>query len=87
MRDLRDDLEPHDADELAGFAERRLMANRPVPRAAFRGELRRRLVGAQARLSSRPRRLWALVGTSLASGTALLMVAAIGVAGSGPLAA
>jgi hypothetical protein len=86
MRDIRDDLEPHDADELAPYGER-MLASRPVPRAAFRGELRRRLVGAQQGLAARPRRLWALAGASFASGSALLFVAAIGVAGSGPFAA
>jgi hypothetical protein len=75
-----------DSRDLDPIVER-LERERPVPRAAFRGELRRRLV-------SRPdaRRLWParprlLVGVYLSSGTLLLAIAAIGLAGLGPLAA
>ena len=66
-------------DEVA----RRLEAERPVPRAAFRGELRRHLVSDETRS---PRRLRLLVAAYSGSGLALLAVAAIGVAGGGPLA-
>jgi hypothetical protein len=84
--DLRSDLEPHDAGDLLPLASR-LHARRPVPRASFRGELRRRLVADPVRLPARPRRLWLLAGTSFASGTLLLAVVALGVGGSGPFAA
>ena len=84
-RELRDDLEPHDGDELLSIGER-LMASRPVPRAAFRGDLRRLLVdGSPAR--SRPPMLWARIGASFAAGMLLLAVAGIGVGGAGPFAA
>lgn len=63
---------------------RLLETSRPVPRAAFRGELRRRLVeGAEAS----PSRIRLLIFTYAASGAALLIIAVIGIAGSGPLAA
>lgn len=83
--DPRTDLEAHDADVLGPLAER-LMEQRPVPAAAFRGELRRRLssTGSSVR---RPRLLWLRVSASLASGSLLLAIAALGVAGTGPLAA
>jgi hypothetical protein len=83
--DLRADLEPHDADELLATADA-LRRGRPVPAAAFRGDLRRRLLrkGAGA---SRPRRLWLAVAGSASLGSALLAVAAVGLAGSGPFAA
>jgi hypothetical protein len=66
----------------------RLVSERPVPRAAFRAALRRRLLersggaGAPA-----PRRLRILVTAYAGSGALLLMVAAASVAGLGPLAA
>ena len=62
-----------------------LRRGRPVPSAAFRGELRRRLISAPAR-SARPRYLWALVAGSASVGSALLAFAAVGVAGTGPFA-
>lgn len=75
-RDPRHDLEPHDADELAPIAER-LVAARPVPRAAFRGDLRRRLLSGGSRATaSPPSHLWARIGTAFASGCALLGAAA-----------
>jgi hypothetical protein len=83
-RELRNDLEPHDADALVPLGER-LLAQRTVPRAAFRGDLRRRLAGGSRR-AERPRLLWARVASSLASGLLLLAIAAAGVAGSGPFA-
>lgn len=65
--------------------ERRLEAERPVPHAGFRGELRRRLVTAST--AARPRRIRMLVAAYGGSGLMLLVVAAIGVAGAGPFAA
>lgn len=81
--DLRADLEPDDADALLPLAER-LRASRPVPRAAFRGDLRRRL--ERGRPSARPRLLWARVAGSFGSGLLLVASAALGVAGAGPFA-
>ncbi len=60
----------------------RLMAERPVPAAAFRGDLRRALLTARAR----PRRFWLRVGTAAGTGSGLLTVAGLGVLGAGPLA-
>jgi hypothetical protein len=85
-RDLRDDLEPHDADELLPVAER-LRASRPVPRAAWRGDLRRWLLSRAGAPRPRPAHLWARIGASFAAGTLLLSVAALGVGGAGPFAA
>lgn len=68
--------------DLRPVAER-LRAERPVPRAAFRAELRAHLAEAP-RERPRIRRLILAYGTS---GFALLAVATLGVAGAGPLAA
>lgn len=62
-----------------------LVSEKPVPRAAFRGELRRALLSSP--LASRPPRLRLLIGACATSGLALLLVAVVGVAGAGPLAA
>ena len=61
----------------------RLEAERPVPRAGFRAELKARL--ASAPTSWRPRRLRLAVAAYAGSGFLLLAVAALGLAGSGPL--
>lgn len=68
-------------DEVA----RRLEAERPVPRPGFRGDLRRRLVADSERplALGRARRL---VFAYSGSGFCLLAVAAVGLAGVGPLA-
>ena len=68
-------------DEIA----RRLEAERPVPRPAFRGDLRRSLVADTERplALGRVRRL---VFAYAGSGFCLLAVAAVGLAGVGPLA-
>jgi hypothetical protein len=65
----------------------RLRAERPVPSAAFRGELRRRVLLADRRRPVRPRRLRLLVTAYAGSGALLLAIAAIGLAGVGPLSA
>jgi hypothetical protein len=62
----------------------RLQASRPVPSAAFRGELRRTLLSG--RIRSRPRALWLRVAAASGSGFVLLGTAALGVLGAGPLA-
>jgi hypothetical protein len=67
---------------------RRLEDERPVPRAGFRGELRRRLEAMGPPVTSwRPARLRVQVAAYLASGAFLIGVAAVGLAGIGPLAA
>lgn len=79
------DRTPAEEGEIAAMLE----AQRPVPDPNFRGDLRRRLESQTADLSrsvSRPvliRRIYGLAG----SGATLLIVAAAGVAGLGPLAA
>jgi hypothetical protein len=87
----RDDLPPDtstgDAETLAMMA-RTLEDSRPVPRVEFRGDLRRQLAQGPKRLSPIRRRhltRWQPLAASYAAlGTALLAVAAIGVAGAGP---
>lgn len=65
----------------------RLERERPVPRAGFRGALRRRLLDAAEQQPSRPQRLRFLIAAYAGSGAVLLAIAALGVAGAGPLAA
>jgi hypothetical protein len=84
-RDIRSDLEPGTPDELVRLAER-LQRERPVPAAGFRGELGRRLLAGDMR-RARPRRLRALITGYATAGTLLLLVAAVSVAGVGPLGA
>jgi hypothetical protein len=86
-----DELDLVPEDERPGVARLagRLSAERPVPAPGFRGDLRRSLVAAAASRAaglSRPRR-WAVALSTGAGGTGLLAVAALGVAGVGPLAA
>jgi hypothetical protein len=64
----------------------RLQAERPTPRAAFRGALRRRLISLSAGGVGRPRRLRLLIVAYGATGTALLLVAVAGALGAGPFA-
>jgi len=75
--------EPEPAHEELGT---RLRTGRPVPRAPFRGELRRRLV-ALAETERTPRRLRLLITAYASAGTALMAAAAVGVAGVGPFGA
>jgi len=72
----------NDLEEIAA----RLEAERPIPSAAFRGELRRRLLGTPARQAER-RRALALVASYATAGLVLLATAALGVFGVGPFAA
>jgi hypothetical protein len=79
-----DDFEPGlPADERESLERlaSRLVGDRPVPRPAFRGELRRRIVRAP-----QTRRLRLRVLAYLVSGAALLAIAALGVNDVGPLA-
>jgi hypothetical protein len=87
MPESREDdvLEPNpDPQERAELLEtaRLLEEHRPVPRPAFRGQLARRL--GKPTSSSYPVRR--LIAAYAGSGFALLLVAAIGLAGLGPLA-
>jgi hypothetical protein len=79
-----DDFEPgipaDERERLERLASR-LVGDRPVPRPAFRGDLRRRIVRAP-----QARRLRLRVVGYLVSGAALLAIAAFGVNGVGPLA-
>ena len=68
-----------------GEVQQMLIEERPLPRAAFRAELRRSLL--LDRSGVRPRRLRLLIAAYAGSGALLIAVAAIGLAGVGPLAA
>jgi hypothetical protein len=85
-RDLPPDLEPAEAERMLELALQ-LEAARPLPAPGFRGELRRRLVAAQAGGATAPRRVRAFALSYALSGLLLLAVAAVGVAGTGPFAA
>lgn len=93
MSDARDidplqdlELEPAEREQLARTAAR-LEAERPIPRPAFRGELGRRLLEELEPRRVPPGRLRVLITAYSGSGLCLLAVAALGVAGAGPLAA
>jgi hypothetical protein len=73
-------------EDLSGVIAR-LESERPVPRAAFRGELRRSLLATPDRSLVPRRRALAVVTAYAGSGLFLLAVAAIGLAGIGPFAA
>jgi len=75
-------IPPDERDELERLASR-LMAERPVPSAAFRGDLRRQIARAPRR---RGAGLRLRVAAHLVSGFALLAVATLGVLDIGPLA-
>jgi hypothetical protein len=80
-----DDFEPgisaSERDQLERLAAR-LVTDRPVPRPAFRGEMRRQIATTEPVLPG----LRLRVATYLATGVALLAVAALGVNDVGPLA-
>jgi hypothetical protein len=82
-RDIRDDLEPGAPDELIRMAER-LEDERPVPSAAFRGTVRRRLLAGGAE-HTRPARLRLLITSYAGAGCTLLIIGAASVGGIGPL--
>jgi hypothetical protein len=82
-RDIRDDLEPGASDELIHLAAR-LDSERPVPTAAFRGALRRRLLAGDV-MHSRPARLRLLITGYASAGSTLLLIGAASAAGIGPL--
>jgi hypothetical protein len=66
--------------------EKRLNAERPIPRPAFRGALARRLSAMRAAGVGRPRHLKALLAAYAGSGFVLLAAVLIGILGGGPLA-
>ena len=85
-----DELRPHadepERQELNELADR-LIADRPVPRPGFRAELKAHLheLERTRRPEWRPQRLRLMIGAYAGSGLVLLVVAALGVAGTGPL--
>jgi hypothetical protein len=84
--DLGPDAQPGEAEALLELADR-LERERPIPTTGFRGELRRRLLVRVGSRPPRPQRLGALIGAYTGSGVMLLVVAVLGIAGVGPLAA
>ena len=79
-------LPPEGSAELVHVA-RRLEEERPVPRAGFRAELRSKLLTAGREPAWAGGRLRLRIAAYAGSGVALLAIAAVGVAGAGPLAA
>jgi hypothetical protein len=77
---------PPDQDPGLRDMARRLTSERPIPHPAFRGRLRRDLLGT-GDTSTRPRRVRGMIAAYSASGAVLLAVVAVGLAGLGPLAA
>ena len=69
-----------------GPVEDRLLAERPAPRPAFRGALRRRLVSMSVAGLGRPARLRLLIAAYAGTGVALLLVAIAGTLSVGPFA-
>jgi hypothetical protein len=84
-RDIHSDPDPDTPDDLARLSER-LRDQRPVPTAAFRGALRRRLLARRAP-RPRPARLGLLITRYASAGAVLLLAGALSAAGIGPLAA
>lgn len=83
LRPYVDDPERDAIDELG----ERLIRERPIPRAGFRAELRAHLheVEAKRPIKWRPKRLRLLAVSYAGSGAFLLVIATLGVAGTGPL--
>jgi hypothetical protein len=88
MSDFEPGVTPEERTRLAGVAEQ-LERDRPVPRATFRGDLRRLLLADNGRSSvaARASRWRVLVAAYSGLGALLLAVAAIGLAGAGPFGA
>jgi hypothetical protein len=82
--DLRDDLEPGSGEDLVALGSR-LRDARPVPRAAFRGDLGRHLAARSSRRRLGITQLRALIATYAMTGLVLLSVGAVSAAGVGPL--
>lgn len=84
--DLGPDVAPGEPEALLELADR-LERDRPIPSSTFRGDLRRSLLTRAGAQPARPQRLGALISAYAGSGVVLLAVAALGIAGVGPLAA
>jgi hypothetical protein len=83
--ELPADLDPTDRAALAATAAH-LLGVRPRPSAGFRGRLRRDILARGGVLPRRPPRLRRRVLGALAAGAALVLLAASGLTGTGPLA-
>jgi hypothetical protein len=79
-------LPPGEPAEIVNLA-RRLEEERPVPRAGFRAALRSKLLTAGREQAWAGGRLRLRIAAYAGSGVVLLAIAAVGVAGAGPLAA
>lgn len=79
---MNDRLHDPDSDWVAD----RLAAERPAPRAGFRAELRRHLLLRAGRREPVPGRVRTQIAAYAGSGALLLAVAAVSLAGAGPLA-
>lgn len=86
--DFDDDVQADERTRLEVIAER-LQRERPVPRATFRGDLRRALIaGRPARQGAFATGRWRVqVATYSGLGTLLLAVAVAGLVGVGPFSA
>jgi hypothetical protein len=85
-RELRSYVDRIEAESIDRVGER-LMEERPIPPARFRATLRARLFELADSPGVRgPRRLALAVGAYAGGGVFLLGIAALGAAGSGPLA-
>jgi hypothetical protein len=83
--ELRPYVDAHETRGINALGEWLLEA-KPVPRAGFRAELNAHLrEQTQAPPAWRPQRLGRLVAAYAGSGVLLMVVAAIGLAGAGPL--
>lgn len=76
---------PSDKEDLESTAEL-LRGSRPIPAPAFRGDLKRRLMGERGAAAD-PRGSLGLAFGFGSLGSLLLLVATLGVIGLGPLAA
>lgn len=83
-QDLSPSVKGKEREALSRLAAR-LVADRPVPRAGLRSEIRSRLLRGGAKQA--PARLGALIAGYAAAGALLLTVAAVGLLGAGPFAA
>jgi len=83
LRPYADASERDKLNELGDLLEQ----DRPVPRAGFRAELgaHMRQLESQQRPAWRPKRLKLMALSYAGSGVALLLIAALGVSGAGPL--
>jgi hypothetical protein len=88
-RELSADLDEAEREALVALVMR-LQAERPSPSPAFRGDLRRNLLGGLKNrwlmTSASPRGIRVLAASYVAGGLLLLTVAAIGLAEVGPFA-